>query len=507
MKHDGVSPGTSLRRGEGEGIEGGGSQRAIRLSAGGVQAAAGGGHHRGRSRGWARALGACIAALSAMASPAARCRAQDAGEAPLLSLDEALATARQHNHALAASALAVDETNERTTALRTRRLPALHLDAFGGRLLNSLEFGVPGALGLVPQLGPSRLGVTNYFSTTTTVPADWFAVATVSATQPLTQQYRIGLSLDFLRLDHEIAQEDSRRERQRITADVRSAYYQISATEAGIVALRDTVRAVEELDVVTSRYLQEEMVLRSDALEVRARLARERQRLTDLESSYATQRERLNELLGRDIHTPFRVSSPSELSPPAATLTLDDARERARASRPEIKAADLRTTQADVSRRIVLSQWIPDVSLQASYTRLDNFQALPDRVGIVGLLFSWEPFDWGRKKHEATERRLETERSRELRAETEQGIVVEVGQRWRAVQDAAALLEATRLEVEASRASLETDQSRYRESAAILRDLLRTEARLSQARREYTAALADYWSAAAELERVVGNES
>ena len=475
---------------------------AIRLSAAGDAGTQPG----ERCRRWARAAGACLAALCAIASPAARIRAEDAG-APVLSLDEAVAMARQHNHALAAAALQVDESGERTAALRTRRLPALHLDAFGGRLLNSLQFGVPGALGIAPQLGPGSLGPANYFSAAATVPADWFAVASVSAVQPLTQQYRIGLSLDVARLDTEIAQEDSRRERQRITAEVRSAYYEISATEAGILALRDTVRAVEELDAVTSRYLEEEMVLRSDALEVHARLARERQRLSDAESLYATQREHLNELLGRDVATPLLVAPPSELTPPAAALSLDEARQRARTARPEIRAADLRTAQAETARRIALSGWIPDVSLTASYTRLVNFEALPNRIGTVGLLFSWEPFDWGRKSHEAAERRLAAEKSREVRVETEQQIVVEVGQRWRAVQDARALLEATRLETDASRASLATDQSRYRENAAILRDVLRTEARLSQARREYTAALAGYWSAAAELERVVGDES
>lgn len=82
-----------------------------------------------------------------------------------------------------------------------------------------------------------------------------------------------------------------------------------------------------------------------------------------------------------------------------------------------------------------------------------------------------------------------------------------MGQRWRALKDAAALLEATRLEADASTASLDMDRNRYKENATILRDVLRTEARLSGARHDFTDALAGYWSAAAELERAIGNEN
>lgn len=260
------------------------------------------------------------------------------------------------------------------------------------------------------------------------------------------------------------------------------------------------------MDAVTTRFLDEGVVLRSDALEVKARLASERQRLAEAESGLATQRERLNQLLGREVATPFRVAKPSDISPRAAELTLEVARERAREARPEIRALSLRAEQAETARRIVNSGWIPDLSLTAAYARGENL-ALPENVTTVGLYLSWEPFDWGRKRHEARERSLQKEQALEGRKEAQQQIEVEVAQRWRALKDAAALLEAMRLEEEASAASLDTDRNRYQENATILRDLLRTEARLSAARHGLTDALAGYWSAAAELERAIGNEN
>jgi outer membrane protein TolC len=445
---------------------------------------------------------ACSAAFAAIAL-AATAGAQDAAApAPLLTLDDAIATAERQNHLLASTAREIDKADERAAALSTRRLPALHLDALGSRQ-NSLDFTVPaGALGTFPQVG-----AVPPVATKTSVPGDYSLVAMASASQPLTQQYRIGLGLEVLHLDGKIAREDVRRERQRVAAEVKTTYYQLAATEAGIEALRDLVRAVAELDAVTDRYLAEGVVLRPDALEVKARLARERQRLAKEESGLATQREHLNQLMGRDVTTPLRVSKPSELPAPGAGLSLEAARERAQASRAEIRMASLRTVQADTARKLAWSGWIPDVSLTASYSRLQNTRVLPNEVAIVGVLFSWEPFDWGRKGHEAAERAHEREQARQGREEAEEQIAVEVGQRWRALKDAAALLEASRLEADASTASLDMDRNRYKENATILRDVLRTEARLSGARHDFTDALAGYWSAAAALERAIGNEN
>lgn len=442
-----------------------------------------------------------LLATATAASVDAAAGAEPAGPpAPLLSLQDAVEMAHHHNHLLAGTARTVSEAEERTSAIFTRRLPTLQVDAFGGRLLSSFELSIPVG-------GPGAIGTFPTTNNALTVPSSWGSAAMVRLIQPLTQQYRIGLSIDVAQFDRQIAQEGVRRERQRVAADVRTSYYQISAREAGIVALQDLVRSVEELDVITSRYLVEGLVLRSDALEVKARLARERQRLDTALSGLAAEREHLNQLLGRDVLERFRVATPSELTPPAAALSIEASRERAEAARAEIRAASLRASQADTQRKLANAGWIPDVSLVAAYTRLMNSETTPQDIGTVGLFFSWEAFDWGRKAHEAREHEHAREQARELRVEAEQQITVEVGQRWRAVRDSAALVEATRLESDASAASLETDRNRYRENAAILRDLLRTEARLSSARHDFTDALAGYWSAVAELERAIGNEN
>jgi outer membrane protein TolC len=449
-----------------------------------------------------------VAFLVALALAAPPVRAEDAAAtAPLLPLEEAIDEARRHNHQLAATARDVDRAEERRKAQRTRRLPHLQLDGFGGRRLNSPDLTIPaGSLDTsVPSLGAlpptdSKLSVAK----------EWFGLGMVSAGQPLTQQYRIGLGIEALRLEREVASEEVRRERQRLAAEVRTTYYQISANEVGIAALRALIRAIEEVDDLTARYRTEETVLRSEALEVKARLARERQRLAAAESAVATQREHLNQLMGRDVATPFRVATPSELASTASALPLDVARDRARATRPELRQAAIRVDQAETARKLARAEWLPDLTLAASYARTahtGSTGAFPDEVATVGLLLSWEPWDWGRRKHEAAARAHEIDAAKEGRTETEQQITVEVGQRWRALKDAAVLLDATQISREAAQAYLEDTRNRYREDAKKLFDVLEAEARTSRARSDFTDALAGYWSATAELDRTIGHEN
>ena len=440
---------------------------------------------------------AATAALALMATSVSGEAAEPAE--PLLRLEDALALASGSNHSLAASGLELDKVMERTQALRTRRYPSFRFDAVGLQLLNSPELNNPsGTIGTSPTVGPIPLIDTTNKTTAT-------AVAVVS--QPITQQYRLALQLDSLQLEHQIAAEDLREDRQRVTADVKSSYYHLSATSAGIDALRDLVKAIEDVDALTSRYLAEGRVLRSEALEVKARLARERQALSATENGFDTEHEHLNQLLGRDLATPYRVATPTELVSLDQQLSLESVRQKAVENRPEIRKDALRIEKAATARKIADSQWIPDVSLFASYARNINYTVVPKEIATAGVWLTWEPWDWGRRFHEAHEQGAAADQARQNRQETTEKVSVEVGQRWRGVRDARARLEAARISEEAASAYLTDTRNKYREDAKLLNDVLEAEARLSAARRDFTDALAGYWSATAELERTIGNEN
>jgi outer membrane protein TolC len=321
---------------------------------------------------------------------------------------------------------------------------------------------------------------------------------------PLVHQYKIGLGIRATELGRDIAREGVRAERQKIAADVRTAYFNLVATQAAVEAARAAVRTMDEAQRVTARYAAEETVLRAEALEVDARLAKSLYELSVAENGLTTQREHLNELLGRDLTTPFRVHP--MLEDEVGGLTLAAARQRALEDRPEIRQARLKEQQAEFDRRFAKAEYLPDVSLSVRYLGFNNYEVLPTSVATAGVFLTWEPFEWGRRRDNIAEKARTVAQAGNAATETESQIAVEVGMKYRKWQESALLLKATRTGHAAAVEQLRVTTNRYTEEAVLIRDLLQTQARSSDAEFQYQQALSTYWNALAELRRAIGDE-
>jgi outer membrane protein len=421
-------------------------------------------------------------------------------DAPVLTLDEAVALALTHNRQVENAVLEVQKNDFQVSTARSKRLPQFQFSALGGELLHSFDFTFQkGAFGSYPSTGPipgTNAKIHN--------PAVFTTYLTGSVDQPLTQQYKIGLGIHATELGREIAREDVRAERQKIAAEVRNAYFNLFAVQASVDAAREAVKTFEEAQRVTVQYVSEKTVLRADALDVDARLAKSRYELSVAENGLATQREALNQLLGRDIGTPFRVEFIAEQD--TSDLTLDSARQAALAGRPEVREARLKEKQAEYDRRIAKAEYIPDLSVDLRYQGINNVQVLPQNVATAGFLLTWEPFDWGRRHNKVVEKTKVVEQSRNAVEETESQVAVEVGAKYRKWREASLLLKASRTAHEAAGEQLRVTANKYKERAALLRDLLQAQAQSSETNFQYQQALSSYWGVFAELRKAMGEE-
>ena len=225
----------------------------------------------------------------------------------------------------------------------------------------------------------------------------------------MTQQYKIGLGIHLTELGRDIAREDVRAERQKIAAEVRDAYFNLVAIQASVDATREEVKILEEAQRVTAQHAAEKTVLRADVLDVDAHLAKSRYELSVAENGLATQREALNQLLGRDVSTLFRV----ELIPKQDTsdLTLDSSRHAALVNRPECRQAHLKEKQAEYDRRLAKAEYIPDLSLEVRYQGITNVQVFRKMLPRPAFP-TWEPFTWGRRHNKIVEATKTIEQAR-----------------------------------------------------------------------------------------------
>ena len=218
----------------------------------------------------------------------------------------------------------------------------------------------------------------------------------------------------------------------------------------------------------------------------------------------ATQREALNQLLGRDVATLFRVEFIPEQD--SSDLTLEAARQEAVANRPELRQAHLKEKQAEYDRRIAKAAYIPDLSLAVRYQGVNNVQVLPQNVTTAGFFLSWEPFDWGRRHNKVVEAAKTVEQAHNGIQETESKLAVEVGGKYRKWHEASLLLKASRTAHEAAAEQLRVTGNKYKEKAALLKDLLQAQAQNSETNFQFQQALSSYWSAFAELRKAMGAE-
>src|SRR5215469_5811433 len=349
----------------------------------------------------------------------------DDSDASVLTLDEAVNLALQHNRLVKNSVLEVQKNDFQVSTARSRRKPQFQFSMLGGELLHSFDFTFPkGVFGTYPATGP--IPSTNAKVHT---PAAFTTYLTGSIDQPITQQYKIGLGIHATELGRDIAREEVRAKRQKIAAEVRDAYFNLFAVQASVEAAHEAVKTLEEAQRVTTQYVSEKTVLRSDALDVDARLAKSRYELSVAENGLATQREALNQLLGRDVATPFRAEFVPEQD--TSDLTLDSARQEAQANRPEVRQAHLKRKQAEYDRRLAKAEYIPDLSLSLRYQGVNNVQVLPQNVTTAGFYLTWEPFDWGRRHNKVVEAKKTVEQTRNGIQETESQIAVEVGAKYR----------------------------------------------------------------------------
>jgi outer membrane protein len=443
---------------------------------------------------------AVLLAILVFASSIGSLAQQATQDIPLLTLDDAVSIALSNNRVVKNSVLEAQKYDFQVSTIRSRRLPHFQFAVLGGELLQPFDFTfAKGVFGTYPGTGP--VPSTNAKVHT---PAQLTAYMTGGMDVPLSQQYKIGLGIRATELGREIAKEDIRAERQKIAAEVRSAYVELVATQGAVDAAGEAVKTLQEARRVTLRYISEKTVLKGDALEVDARLTKAQYELSVAENGLATQHEHLNQLLARDLETPFRVDFMPEED--TTTLTLEDARRQASQSRPEVRQAHLKEKQADYDRRIAKAEYIPDFGIAVSYMGIQNVQVLPTNVGVAGFALSWEPFDWGRRHNRVREKANTLAQARNGAQEAESKIGVEVGLKYRKWKEATLLLKATRTGHEAAAEELRVTSNKYQEQAALVKELLQAQARSSETAFQYQQALSSYWSSLADLRRAMGEE-
>ena len=449
-------------------------------------------------RGWARRESLAVTLVVVWVSAVF---GQTPPEPPVLALGDAVAQALAANRTVASAALDVSRAEEKVASAKSRRWPTLTLSFLASRLLTRIDFEFEkGAFGDFPATGPIPAEDTKVGT------PQGFSLLGIGQLQfPLLQQYEIGLNVRLNSAAAEAAREQLREQKQATVNQVRAAYYAIVSAESALAAAEESLGLAREIERVVGERRRAEKALDVDQTESRARVVRADATVYSARDSVASQKEQLNLLLGRPITADFRIAPV-----PAADAYPGDlaaARARALELHPAVRRARLQVSQAEFAWRLSKADYLPDVAFQANYISPYSVDFLPRNIYSIGILLQWEVFDGGRRRHDALEKAHAVAQAKLADTERENSIAVEIGSRFRRLEQARRELAASELERTSRRERLRITKDRYRAEIVTTDELLRAQADLADADRQYVQALSGFWTARADLERAVGEET
>lgn len=417
-----------------------------------------------------------------------------------VTLKQAVESSLDNNTQIKNGRIEVDITGDKIAAARTHLFPEIHLNAMGLQLLAPLNFEFnKGVFGNYKEIGP--------------IPSEKISVTTdqkpvlfinTSMTYPISQITRIKLGIKQAELSRTIAQAKLNLQKQQTASQVRHAYYKILETQDSSKVLDSTRDLFLEIERITKNYLADKMVLPADLLDVRQQLANAEYEALKTRNLLATQKEELSRLLGRDIQLNYQVSAPQEMK--SSEMDLHEAQNLALKQRAELLQASYQSQQIDLERRIRRLQQLPQVGLIVDYISIFGAQILPKNVVFAGFVLNWEPNESWRKRYEVAEQRKLYQQSQNSTKDLQAQVMMEVNSSHRALQESKQFVQVTQLGRELAVEKLRVISNKYKEKAALLKDVLQAQRDLNQADYRYTQATIALWTARADFEKAIGVE-
>jgi len=420
---------------------------------------------------------------------------------PELTLEQAVEQAVANNSSLKTASLETVRAADDLAANRTRRFANTQIVGLGAQLVTKPSVTFPaGSLGVYSATGP--IPATNQTVEIARKPA---GTVNVSVAQPLSTQYQLHLQLKALDLGLQSTRQDLQKTRLEVIDQVRRAYYSVVEAQSALDSLQASLPYYQESHRLALENRGKETILESDLLNADAQLLKIQNTISDASDRVASASERLNDLMGRDIHAQFRVAAIGGAD--TGLDTPEGMEARALQNRPDVKKAKLQVQQAGYNARAKKAEYIPDISLAFNYSTTANYEnILPSNLGTVGLSLRWEPWDWGRKHQEYEEKRAEVEQAKVGVGATERAVLLEVRNAYRQLENTRRQLALSDASERSARQKLKEVQEQVKHEAVLNRDLYQAQSDLASADSQQQQVLAAFWKARADLKKAIGEE-
>ena len=347
-----------------------------------------------------------------------------------------------------------------------------------------------------PTVGIGWAGNTTPFSVQSGDPSSYRAL---TANQQLFYPGKLKLRGEIASKEADAAWWDYEAVRRRVTSDVKTAYYEYWFYDKALeTTLKDKDLLAKLSQIAEARYRVGKGI-QQDVLRSQVEISLLLQRLTVLQQQRATAQARLNTLLSRSPEIPLPAASNIERSP--LTYSLEDLYRMARQNDPGLQREQQMIERNQLAVNLAQKNYYPDLSVGYMY------QQRPTMPDMHGMTFTVNvPVFYKSKQREevrqATEETLAAERSQENR---QNELNFELKQQYLAARASDDLLKLfSQGVVPQSSLALESSMSAYQVGTVDFLSVLGNFSTVLNYEIDYYRELANYQSALARLESMVG---
>jgi len=316
----------------------------------------------------------------------------------------------------------------------------------------------------------------------------------------------ISANYRFAKLGVDLSQTNVETVKQDIVLQVRQEYFTILRAEKFVDVAKQAVKQFEGQLEISRAYYEVGLIPKADVLQAEVNLANAKQAQVKAENDLQVAKAALNNLLRREINTPFEVVDILIYQP--FPLTFEESLDEALRQRTELKAAGLSIDQAKENVKITRSGLFPIVSLTGNYSRnSDEFYLNGDLSSDkwnINALATFTLWEWGKTYYQVGASKVKVTQAEDSLIQLKESIILEVKDDYLNMLVAEKNINTASKAIEQAEENLRLNEERYKYQVATAFDVINAVTLLAQARVNYYGALSDFNIAKASLERSMG---
>lgn len=283
--------------------------------------------------------------------------------------------------------------------------------------------------------------------------------AAIMLTQPLYMGGKIVAYNNITRYAEQIAKAQSDQKMQDLVVQVETAYWQIVSLESKRELAMGYKKLIDTLDYNVEQLIEGGLATKADGLSVKVKKNEADVTLIQIDNGLALSRMLLCQLCGIDVNTEVHPTDDVMTMPLGSTaLPAADCVGTAMESRPELRALSLLTKVNNEKVKVVRSDFLPKVALNAGYlwsnpSVYNSFERKFKGMWSVGVMVNVPLINWGEGCYKVRAAKTEARISELQFADVREKIELQT------TQCSQKLLEATNREETAQRSMAEAEEN------------------------------------------------